>query len=243
MDIHQQEAIKKYKDNYNLFLYLLQNKEGLSDTEMLRLLKDNHSMARSLLIDMGVTFHEVDTIRSLNQRVRALEAEQSSPDMSTDKVSIFINQIKDKTIEDLEAIGIYSSIGVSMNPNLDITLSLLSLSKREPDRSSFRVQKEFDEYKEKVLSRYDNFMKNFEVVKWNGNDFMPAYTTTNLSLIKDCIEKSVGIEIGSFEYTLGNVYEGEKPNTRIVPYISQLNFKFWTLPSSRSMNDVFKNRY
>jgi hypothetical protein len=243
MDEHQKSAIKRYKENYNLFLHLLQNKENSSDEEVLRLLQDNHSMARSLLIDMGVTFKEVDTIRSLNQRIRALEADQENVDISMDKVSIFIKQIQEKTRYDLEELGVYPILDVSMQPDLNVNVRIMSSSARKGSRDNFRTQEDFERYEEKSLNKHKNFMNNFEVVEWNDGDFMAAFTVTNLSLIKQCVEKSIGVEIGSFEYTLGNIYTGEKPNKRIIPYISELNFKFWTLPSSRTLNDAFNNRY
>ena len=100
MNDFQEDAIKRYVHNYNTFLYLLQSKANKSDEEVVRLLQDNHSMSRSLLIDLGVTFNEIDTIRKLNNRVRELESSQDSSEISYDKVSIYIKQISEKVKKD-----------------------------------------------------------------------------------------------------------------------------------------------
>lgn len=81
-------------------------------------------------------------------------------------------------------------------------------------------------------------MSNFEVLNRKDDGFVVAYTNSNIGLIQDCIEKSLGTDVGSLEFVLDNVYDGEKPNHRIVPYLSELTLRFWTLPSSRSFNEI-----
>lgn len=243
MNDFQKESIQRYKDNYSLFMYLLQNSDNKSDEELTRLLQDNHSMSRSLLIDLGVTFKEIDTIRSLNQRVRELETSQSNPDISYDKISIFIQQISDKVKHDLSALGIYAFLDVGMTPNLEIKVRIATSSPREGSRSSFKTEESYQAYVQSNLEEHQRFLKNFEVLNRRSEGYVLAYTNTNLAIIKKCVEDSVGLEVGNFEFVLENIYDGEKPNYTIVPYLSELTLKFWTLPSSRSFNDTFKNRY
>lgn len=243
MNDFQEESIKKYMQNYSLFMHLLQNKEGKSDQELIRLLQDNHMMSRSVLIDLGVTFHEVDNIRSLNQRVRDLEANQANASINLDSVSIYIQQINEQIKESLSTIGLYSILYVAMNPNLEVTVRIMSSSTREPSRSNFRSQEDFEVYRDKKLDEHNRFMTNFEVLNRNTDGFVVAYTNSNIALIQDCIEKSLGISVDSLEFVIDNIYDGEKPNQVIVPYLSELTFRFWTLPSTRSMSDTFKNRY
>jgi len=243
MNNFQKESLKKYLDNYNLFVYLLQNTEHKSDEDLLRLLQDNHSMSRSMLIDLGVTFKEIDTIRSLNEGIRELEASQGSADVNYDTVSIFIKQISEKIKKDLSAIGIYASYEVSMSPNLIIHVRLFSSSENSGSRSSFRTEESYNAYNQSKLEEHQRYMQNFETVKRSSDGFVLSYTNSNLALIKQTVEKSLGVEIGDLDIVVDNTYEGEKPNYKIIPYISELTFKFWTLPSSRSFNDSMKNRY
>lgn len=243
MNNFQEDSIKRYIQNYNTFLYLLQNKGNKSDEEIIRLLQDNHSMSRSLLIDLGVTFNEVDTIRKLNNRVNELESSQDSSEISYDKVSIYIKQISDKVKNDLSSLGLYALLNVDMTPNLEIKIRIMSSSPRKGSRSSFRSDEEFEAYFQLKLEEHQRFMTNFEVLNRNNDGFVVAYTNTNLALIKDCVEKSVGCDIGNLEFVLDNVYDGEKPNHRIVPYLSELTLRFWTLPSTRSFSDTMNNRY
>lgn len=243
MNDFQEESIKRYIQNYNTFLYLLQSKGNKSDEEVIRLLQDNHSMSRSLLIDLGVTFNEVDTIRNLNNRVRELESGQDSADMSYDKVSIYIKQISEKLKKDLSGLGLYALLSVNMTPNLEINIRIMSSTPREGSRSNFRSEEEFEAYAQKKLEEHQRFMTNFEVLNRSSDGFVVAYTNSNLAIIQDCVEKSIGCEVGSLEFVLDNVYDGEKPNHRIVPYLSELTMRFLTLPSSRSFNEAMKNRY
>lgn len=243
MNDFQEDAIKRYIHNYNTFLYLLQSKANKSDEEVVRLLQDNHSMSRSLLIDLGVTFNEIDTIRKLNNRVRELESSQDSSEISYDKVSIYIKQISEKVKKDLSELGIYAIMDVDMTPNLEIKIRIMNSTPREGSRSSFRSDEEFKSYGHAKLEEHQRFMTNFEVLNRNDDGFVVAYTNSNLAIIQDCVEKSIGCEVGGLEFVLDNVYDGQKPNHRIVPYISELTFRFWTLPSSRSFNDAMKNRY
>jgi hypothetical protein len=243
MNDFQDDAVKRYIHNYNTFLYLLQNRGNKSDEEIVHLLQDNHNMSRSLLIDLGVTFKEVDTIRNLNNRVRELESSQSSSEISYDKVSIYIKQISDKVKSDLSGIGIYALLDVGMTPNLEIKIRIMSSMPRDGSRSSFRTEEEFVAYGQKKLEEHQRFMTNFEVLNRSNDGFVVAYTNSNLALIQDCVEKSIGSEVGNLEFVLDNVYDGEKPNHRIVPYISELTLRFWTLPSSRSFSDAMNNRY
>lgn len=243
MNDFQKESLKKYLENYNLFAYLLQNTENRSDAEFVRLLQDNHSMARSMLIDLGVTFKEIDTIRSLNERIRELEAAQGSADVNYDTVSIFIKQISEKLKKDLSEIGIYAGYDVSMTPNLVINIRFYSSGNNTGSRSSFRSEESFNEYNKSKLEEHQRFMTNFETVARSTDGFFLAYTNSNLAILKDTVEKTLGVEIGDLSVVVDNTYEGEKPNHKIIPYISELTFKFWTLPSSRSFNDAMKNRY
>lgn len=238
MDQFQEESIKRYIQNYNTFLQILQSKAAKSDEDLIHLLQDNHSMSRSLLMDLGVKFNEIERIRTLNERIRELQEEQSSPDISYDKVSIFIKQISDKVKNSLSGLGIYPLVDVSMSPNLEIRVRIMSSTPKEGSRSNYRSEEEFQAYAKKKLDEHNRFMSNFEVLNRKDDGFVVAYTNSNIGLIQDCIEKSVGTEVGSLEFVLDNVYDGEKPNHRIVPYLSELTFRFWTLPSSRSFNEI-----
>lgn len=238
MDQFQEESIQRYIHNYNTFLYLLQNRASKSDEELVHLLQDNHNMSRSVLMDLGVKFNEIERIRTLNERVRELEEEQDSSDISYDKVSIFIKQISDKVKKSLSDLGLYAIVDVGMSPNLEIKVRIMSSSPKEGSRSNYRSEAEFQAYAKKKLDEHNRFMNNFEVLNRNDDGFVVAYTNSNLSLIQDSIEKSVGTDVGSLEFVLDNVYDGEKPNHRIVPYLSELTVRFWTLPSSRSFNEI-----
>lgn len=238
MDQFQEESIQRYIHNYNTFLYLLQNRASKSDEELVHLLQDNHNMSRSVLMDLGVKFNEIERIRTLNERVRELEEEQDSSDISYDKVSIFIKQISDKVKKSLSDLGLYAIVDVGMSPNLEIKVRIMSSSPKEGSRSNYRSEADFQAYAKKKLDEHNRFMNNFEVLNRNDDGFVVAYTNSNLSLIQDSIEKSVGTDVGSLEFVLDNVYDGEKPNHRIVPYLSELTVRFWTLPSSRSFNEI-----
>lgn len=243
MNDFQKNSLKKYLENYNLFAYLLQNTEKRSDEELVRLLQDNHSMARSMLIDLGVTFKEIDTIRSLNERIRELEASQGNTDVNYDTVSIFIKQITEKVKKDFSDMGVYAGYDVSMTPNLFINVRFYSSGNNTGSRSSFRSEESLNAYNQSKLEEHQRFMANFETVARGTDGFFLAYTNSNLAVLKGCLEKSLGVEIGDLSVVVDNTYEGEKPNHKVIPYISEVHFKFWTLPSSRSFNDAMKNRY
>jgi hypothetical protein len=238
MDQFQEESIQRYIHNYNTFLHILQSKATKSDEDLIHLLQDNHNMSRSLLMDLGVQFTEIERIRTLNERIRELQEQQDSSDISYDKVSIFIKQISEKVKNSLSGLGLYALVDVGMSPNLEIKVRIMSSTAKEGSRSNYRSEAEFQAYAKKKLDEHNRFMNNFEVLNRKDDGFVVAYTNSNLSLIQDCIEKSVGTEVGSLEFVLDNVYDGEKPNHRIVPYLSELTVRFWTLPSSRSFNEI-----
>jgi len=238
MDQFQEESIQRYIHNYNTFLYLLQNRASKSDEELIHLLQDNHNMSRSVLMDLGVKFNEIERIRTLNERVRELQEEQDSSDITYDKVSIFIKQISDKVKKSLSDLGLYALVDVGMSPNLEIKVRIMSSTPKEGSRSNYRSEEEFQTYAKKKLDEHNRFMSNFEVLNRKDDGFVVAYTNSNIGLIQDCIEKSLGTDVGSLEFVLDNVYDGEKPNHRIVPYLSELTLRFWTLPSSRSFNEI-----
>lgn len=238
MDQFQEESIRRYIQNYNTFLYILQNKADKSDEDLIHLLQDNHTMSRSLLMDLGVKFTEIDRIRSLNERIRELQEEQDSSDISYDKVSIFIKQTSEKVKKALSELGVYALVDVNMTPNLEIKVRIMSSTPKEGSRSNYRSEEEFQSYAKKKLDEHNRFMNNFEVLNRSDDGFVVAYTNSNLSLIQDCIEQAVGTDVGSLEFVLDNVYDGKKPNHRIVPYLSELTVRFWTLPSSRSFNEI-----
>lgn len=237
----KQESTQKFIDNCNLFLHLVQNHKG-TDAELINLLKMNHDMSRSFLIDLGVEFKETDTIYALNMRIREMEA-NNSKEVGFEDISMFIKNAETKLKADIKDKGINGSLKVAFSPNLCVTLHLFAAKSNDIiHRDSYRFEKDYLIAVESAKKRHEAFLENFEII-WDGeNSYELDYTQTNLMLLKNMISRSLGVPVDSFEYTIGYVYHTEGDKEITLPYISNITATVWTLPSSRGLSEAMANR-
>lgn len=237
----KQESTKRFIDNCNLFLHLVQNHKG-TDAELINLLKMNHDMSRSFLIDLGVEFKETDTIYALNMRIREMEA-NSSKDIGFEDVSMFVKNTEHKLKSDLKDKGINGSLKVAFSPNLCVTLNLFSSNENVViRRDSYRFEKDYLIAVESAAKRHKAFLENFEVILEDDTSYVLDYTQTNLMILKNMISNSLGVSVDAFEYTIGYVYQTEGDKEITIPYISNITATVWTLPSSRGLSEIMANR-
>jgi len=238
-DTFKDEAIKKYMSNHSLFISLFQNKSHLNDQKILELLKSNHDMSRSILIDLGVEFHETDMIRNLNKQIRDIESKQSNDNISFESISSFINNSTNCLKEALFKEGINGSISISMCPNLKVDIKIFGSGRHFVSRNSYRKEEDYLLAKERELTRHDNLKENFELILDEDGDYLIAYTQTNLAIIKTIIEKCLGQNIEQLQYVIQYANEDDIK----IPYIDAVSCMSWTLASSKSLNEVMKNRF
>lgn len=231
MNEFKEKSIKHYIDMNYLFLSLL--KERQFDDEAIRLMKQNHDMMKSALMDLGVTFTETEKIRSLNEKLRTLEISQNSEGINYQKVSTYINNINTSLKESFEKEGLYCTVNTSFSPNIQVDIGILSSSPERSSSTYWRDENEYNEYCKKNEERHKNFLKNFTVIEEDKEQRI-AYNMANINLILRIAEDTLGLDMSYFNYDLyPNFCKVNGEHTMKMPTIKNFKIGFTTLASHR----------
>lgn len=239
MNEFQLAAINHYIEMNKTFLYLLQNKNF--DEESIKLMKQNHDSMRSALIDLGVRFNEIESIRSLNQRIRDMEAAQNSEGINLQKVSTYIENINKKVKAAVEEMGLYAIVNTSFQPNLNIELKLLPSAAKKSSSRNFRTEEEYEEYNNKIIVRHNNFIKNFNTFE-DDDEYYLTYDESNITRVKIKLEEILESGVTSFSYEVLPHYQKVDNEKMAYPSIRAIHFNFITLSSHRGLYDAMKDR-
>lgn len=237
MNKFKEDAIKNYIDMNHLFLSLL--KESNFDNEALKLMTQNHSMMRSALIDLGVEFSDVETIRKLNEKIRNMESSLNSDGFNYQKVSVYVENIKNILNDALESNGVHGSVTVSFSPNLVIDLNLYPHSKSKPNNTYWSDEDEYNDYCNKLEHNYNEFIKNYIFVANNDDKYM-AYDIKNINSILNVVQKTLNVDIFSYSYQLNTRYiKTENKNKEAMPTLGSIKMTSLTLSSHSAFAESF----
>lgn len=238
MNEFKEKAVKHYIDMNYLFLSLL--KERQFDDESIRLMKQNHSMMQSALIDLGVTFTDNEKIRSLNEKIRELENSQNSDGFNYQKVSTYIQNINKSLKEAFEEKGLYCTVNTSFNPNIQVEIGILSSSPAKSNSTYWKDENEYNEHCRKNEERHNNFLKNFNVIE-EDNEQRMVYDMGNINLILTIAEETLGLNMSYFNYDLyPNFCKINGKHTLKMPTIRTFKIGFTTLASHKSFQESLK---
>lgn len=242
MNEFKQKAINRYIDMNKLFLYLL--KEGNFDSDKISLMKQNHDSMRSALIDLGVKFTEIDTIKELNLRIRNMESSNNSINLDYQKVSLYINSINKKINNSLEDHGVYCIVNTSFAPNISVSISILpSDDKERPD-----YYKDEEAYKKglcKQQERHSKFIKNFVLLeKSNNSSLEMAFDQKNIDLLTKIVEDCLEQKCSQVSYELtSRHFKNDLSEKMLHPSLRKFDLTFLTLPSHQSFAASLARRY
>jgi len=235
MNEFKEKSIKHYIDMNYLFLSLL--KERNFDEETINLMKQNHSMMKSALIDLGVTFPEVDKIRSLNERIRALEDNQNSEGLNYQKVSTYIHTINNSLSEAFKNKGLYCTVNTSFSPNIEVDIGILSSSLEKPNSTYWRDEDEYNAHCKENEERHNRFLENFVVIE-EDNEKRMAYDMKNVNLIIAIAEETLQLSMSYFRYDLyPNYCKINGKHAMKMPTIKSFKIGFTTLASHKSLQE------
>lgn len=241
MNDFKQKAINHYIEMNQLFLYLLQ--QGEFDNDKISLMKQNHDSMRAALIDLGVKFTEIETIRELNLRIRDMESKSNSKDLNNQKVSLYINNINNQINHCLEEYGVSCIVNTSFSPNICISVSIVpSDSKEKPDYHNSEEQ--YLIANSKKHNQHVKFMENFIFLE-NKNDHMEmAFEQQNIDLLTKIIEDSLEQKSSQVSYELNSRhFKNDLSEKMLLPSLRKFNITFLTLPSHQSFAASMSRRY
>lgn len=240
----EKKSINDYISLTKMFLEIISDK-NFGD-EAISLMKQNHTLMRIALQDLGVKFEEVNEIKELRDKIRDMELQQSMSDMSYNKISAYIENLKNKVKNDLEAIGLHSSVQLSFCPNLNVKIDIFNSEEREPDKMFYRDQQDFERDKIKYQERHRNFRKNFvyEVYDDNEKELVAIYDQSNIDKIVEKISDSVCHNHDNINVQIQNRFkkgftEGKKLQN--IPALKSIELTFYTLQSDIFLSQSFKS--
>lgn len=240
----EKKSINDYISLTRMFLEIISDK-NFGD-EAISLMKQNHTLMRIALQDLGVKFEEVNEIKELRNRIRDMELQQSMSDMSYNKISAYIENLKNKVKNDLEAIGLHSSVQLSFCPNLNVKIDIFNSEEREPDKMFYRDQQDFERDKIKYQERHRNFKENFvyEVYDDNEKELVAIYDQSNIDKIVEKISDSVSHNHDNINVQIQNRFkkgftEGKKLQN--IPALKSIELTFYTLQSDIFLSQSFKS--
>lgn len=240
----EKKSINDYISLTKMFLEIISDK-NFGD-EAISLMKQNHTLMRIALQDLGVKFEEVNEIKELRDKIRDMELQQSMSDMSYNKISAYIENLKNKVKNDLEAIGLHSSVQLSFCPNLNVKIDIFNSEEREPDKMFYRDQQDFEKDKIKYQERHRNFRENFvyEIYDDNEKELVAIYDQSNIDKIVEKISDSVCHNHDNINVQIQNRFkkgftEGKKLQN--IPALKSIELTFYTLQSDIFLSQSFKS--
>lgn len=236
-------AIQRYIDMNHLFLSLLQGKQFNEDT--LKLMKGNHDMMKSALIDLGVVFDETDRIRTLNNRIHEMEETFSAEGLNSEKISSYVNNLSQQIRSALEEQGLHCSVSVSFSPNMVAELSFYSSQEKEGMTGYYRTEEEQQESIRKNSERHAKLIHNFKCFEGShGDEKYLAYSSANILKILGIVAETVDDDISHHSMELNPRYSREDNKTKtLMPTLSTLTITFLTLASHKSFSEALASRY
>jgi len=245
----QMERVNQYLANNHLFQQIVENyvkEQNL--TSLVKMLETSHSSNRSLLMDLGVVFKEMDTIRTLNEEVRRLENEKGSRELDFSDIGTFLNVKQEKFSEHLKNYGISGSIGLNMTSSLNVDIKFFSQHLKPFSKlKDFRSEDEFNKYMAKHQLEYNTFIEGFDTVESDNSDLYLDNTDRNISKLKIIIEEFFQAELSNFKYKIGwtvckETDEVTSKTKKQILRLSEISFCVLVTSRDRSINAVFNNR-
>lgn len=206
MDKVVKENIEKFLSNTSLFYSILSDhiKNGKDENEIIQLLKMQHGMNKSAMMDLGVKFDDTITIRSLNERVRELESQLGADsDISIEKVNLFINELNNQFNHHMKENGIYASIDISSSSQIKVHMNIFSQDiNYKPSYCNDEEDKQRQIDNHNVL--LEKFMTNFETIsaKQHGSRQCLKFSERNIEKLNEVIYDFFKLYPDHFEYEI-----------------------------------------
>lgn len=240
MDSVEKKNIDDHINMTKTFLSIFSAKEFNEQT--ISLMKSNFEMMRIALQDMGVEFEDKNRIRELNERIRRMEDDKQSTELSYGKVASYIKTIKNDVTKAMEELGLSCSCSVSFNPDIKVEVQFFSVSLK---RSSFfsKNEKEENEKNTEQKNNYNNCLNNF-ITEKDDEDLIIVYNEENIKKVKSTLESVLGIDCSYEEIETGTRFikdEDKRSFLYQTPSLRKATFTFLALESSKSLSELFKS--
>lgn len=239
MDSVEKENIKKHIQMTQTFLSILSGKEFNAET--LSLMKSNFEMMRISLEDLGVHFDDKERIRKLNERIRVMEDDRSSNEISNGKVASHIKGLKNAIYEALNNAGISGSCTVSFSPDITVEVQLFTVSKKGFSLFS-KNEEEKKAADDKEFALYKKCQETFTTEK-DGESLIIVYNDENIFKIQQIVESVIGSFCSHKTFETSTRYIKDETNKYPryqTPALKQLSFTFLALESSKNLAEAFK---
>lgn len=240
MDNVNQEKIKDFLDNTALFYSIIKNKDdGEQSLEsIVKLLKLQHSMNKSVLTSLGVSFDDTTKIREMNQRIRQLELESAqNGDINFKKINQFIYYQQTILQEFLDAKGIFCSVDFIMTSNLKVSIDIYD---RDVDYKPFYPENDDDAAHQIDANnqKIESFKNNFDLLTVRNKELQPInyyllFSDENIEKLETLFNNYFNTSISQIEYEVKIKNDGMVIN----------NYKFCitNLDSSHLFNKAMSN--
>lgn len=237
LDEFKKKSIDDYLSLTKMFISIFATKEF--GEESISLMKQNHSLMRIALQDLGVKFENEDKIKELRETVRNMESKQNMGDISFNKISAYIDNLKKEVKDRLESIGLSCSISVSFMPNIRILIDIFSSEEREPNKMFYKDKDEFDKDKLKYIEKHKLFKENFIYEEYDDNEkeLIAIYNQANIDRIVESLESLIGLKHDYLNVQIQNRFKKGFVNGKIIqnfPMLKTVEIDFYTL-----QNDIF----
>lgn len=211
MDKVLQENLNKFLSNVHLMFGLVKSyvEDDKDQGELVRLLKTQHSLNESLLIDLGYRSDDSTKIRRLNEQVRELEAQLGNQaDMSYETVARFLSAASNKFSKVISCTGINASAGFKMNDYIEASIKFYGVDEKYSDRimSFHKNEAEKAEAERKHNEGVAAFKQNFDYFAAQSRGYSGSlhlkYNERNTQTLVNLCSEFFGEPISHIEYEL-----------------------------------------
>ncbi len=216
-----EEEIKKLKEFLHLqeTMVMLINSANYEKEKIVDVLESHRTFVKGILIDFGIKFNEVEKIRSLNTRLRELEENFENPNFNSQTVASFITAEYSKFNQYLKDSGLRFSMEYSYNPNINISINLFTISKKEDK-----------------IDDFNKFIDTFESGEQYEGSFRILYNKKNLDKIKEIVNDYFKT-FCSIEY---EIVSGKNDSDEFLNFISKFNIYIPVTQTAINLNEHFR---
>lgn len=215
-----EEEIKKLREFLHLqeTMVILINSANYEKEKIVDVLESHRTFVKGILIDFGIKFNEVEKIRSLNARLRELEENFENPNFNSQTVASFISGEYSKFKKYLNDIGLRFSMDYSYSPDINISINLFTVSKKEDK-----------------IDDFNKFINRFETGEQYEGSFRIIYNKQNLDKIKEIVNNYFKT-FCSIEY---EIVSGKNDSDEFLNFISKFNIYIPVTPTAINLHEHF----
>lgn len=242
LDEFQQKSINDYLSLTKMFIDIFSTKDF--NEESVSLMKQNHELMRIALQDLGVKFESHEKIKELKEKIRNMESNQNMEGMSFNKISSYIDNLKKRVDNTLDAIGLSCSTSVSFTPNIKVLIDVFSSEDREPNKTFYRDKKDFEKDIIKYKEKHKRFKENFIYEEYTEKEVVATYDQRNIDKIVESIENLIGLKNNYLNIQIQNRFNGSLLSGKVVqnmPMLKTIEIDFYTLQNDIFLQEAFSS--